>query len=255
MSRFMIVGVLGLSACTGYPISPEQRTELEALRDKAIAQAKPLDEERTKAILAAHGKVGPRPDIGTCPIQAILPSPDDSGVFQDNELSFELGLAPYTVVKLEDLQKVQGPRLDRLETAVTNDIESMLYRNFAAKSPADLDAGMRRAKELASPGWLTEDATLVLDEDRWPVIEGEKFKSGFLRGMMYVWSYKEHAILCVADVVAENSDVIGVHRYAGGGPDGFLPSMVDLRRDLYRQGLTVGVKGLAKPGPRLYSIP
>jgi hypothetical protein len=249
-----IVGVIGgLSGCVGYPISPEQRVQLEGLRDQAIAQAKPLDAERTKALIAAHGRVGARPDLGPCPIQAIAPSPEDNGVFQDNDLMFELGLAPYTVVHLADLPKVQGPRLDRLETAVTNDIESMLYHNFAAKSPEDLDRGIRRAKELASPGWLLEDATLVLDDEQLPVIEGNKFQSGHVRGTLYLWSYREHEILCAADVVAESSDVIGVHRYAG--TDGsFLPSMIDLKRDLYRQGIIVGVKGLAKPGPKLFTV-
>jgi hypothetical protein len=242
-----------LAACTGYPISPEQRTELEHLRDQAVQQAKPLDEERTKAILAAHGRVGPRPDLGRCPIQAIAPSPDDAGVFQDNDLMFELGLAPYTVVAKDNLSKVQGPRLDRLETAVTNDIESMLFRNFAAKRPEDLDAGLARARQLADPSWLSEDATLVLDEERAPVVSGAKFQSGWLRGVLYLWSYREHRILCVSDVVAENSDVIGVHQFAAPG-GGYQPSLIDLKRDLYRQGLIVGARSLSLPGEKLFVI-
>lgn len=243
-------------ACGGIPLDAETVAEFEKIRDEALTAAKPLDEERRAAMLGAKGRIGPRPDIGPCPKAARRAEEDDVGAFTENLEAWHVGNAPYNVVTEAQLKLQPGPRYYRLDAGLFNDVDGLLFKNWRAKDEAEIQQKLARARELAAPGWQPYDGTLVIDAERKPVIhpDGSGFEGGAIRGRFYLWGYAEHAIVCAADVTAENSDRIGVHQYGGGTFGGVWKlSDVDLQRDLYRNGVNAAIEHLAVSGPYVFT--
>lgn len=254
-SLAMVAWIALAGACTpeGVELTPEQRADLEGRIAKIRDDSAPLETRRKEALLAARGRLGPRNDLGACPIQVRLPDPLDMGVFADEGKTFQLGTTPISVVHSADLTTSRGPRAYRLETALFNDVQSRLEHTSRAQNQAQIDAAFARADELASTDWTAIDGTLIIDRWTEPVATGETFESGRVYGRFYLYSYAEQAIICAANVDAENSDSLGVQVVptADGGKTG---ARSDLLRDLYRRGVEDGVKDLQKVGPLVMQI-
>jgi hypothetical protein len=247
------VFLLTLLACSGVVLTDAERAELEKLKTEAEANALPLELKRREVLAAAKGVVGPRPDMGPCPVGVLAPTDEDQGQFADNGKSFHLGTVPISVVQAKDVAEAEGPRYDRVGTALINDVQSMLYHAYRAADRQEIDDGLARARQLTDPKWLNVDATLVIDRWSEPAAEGDKFQTGWLVGRFYVYSYDESAIICAADVRAENSDELGVRlHYKQDG--GFQAAQSDLLRDLYRNGVQQGIDGLSKAGPWMMAL-
>jgi hypothetical protein len=249
----MILGLLLACDDPGIVLTPAEEAELRELQDQAKAQAEPLEAARKATMQATRGKIGPRPDLGACPMAIRRPADDDAGSFADEGVSFALGTVPINVVHAKDLGVAEGPRYDRVTTALVNDVQSMLFREYSAKNRQEIDDGLARARQLLDPKWLAVDGTLIIDQEQLPAVTGTTFTPGVLKGRFYVYDYASQAIVCAASVWATNSDNIGVHTHLAD--DGtVIGADSDLVRDLYRQGVQNGIDGLAKAGPMLLAI-
>ena len=242
--------------CGGVPLSEDQKAELQRLMVEAEARNAPLEARRKEVVLQAKTAVGPRPDWGACPIRPIHPQAGDLGSFADEAgITFQLSTAPISVVKAENLANSEGPRYDRITTLLINDVQGMLYGQWRAKSQAEIDAGVDRARLLADPPWLSHDATLVIDRYTAPVLSGTTFASGRLAGRMYLYSYADQAIVCMARVIAENSDGLGVHVHQDDAGN-YVGAVSDLERDLFLQGVNRGLDAMLPAGPPIaYAVP
>lgn len=242
--------------CGGIVLDDATVVEFEKIRDDALAAAKPLDEERTRALSAAKGRIGPRPDLGPCRRAIRKAEASDVGAFTENLEAWHVGTAPYNVLREDQLSKQPGPRFYRLDAGLFNDVDGLLFKNWRAKDEAEIAAKLARARELAAPGWQPYDGTLIIDYERVPVIhpDASGFVGGELRGRFYVWGYAEHSIVCASDVVAFNTDRIGVHEYGTGiGGAEWKLSDIDLQRDLYRNGVNGAIERLAVAGPFVFT--
>lgn len=243
-----------LAACSGIPITEQERAELEQLMVVAEEKALPFETKRREVLAAAYGRVGSRPDLGNCPIAVMPPAADDQGMWADEgNVTFQMGTSPISIVQAKDIAISEGPRYDRVGTALVNDVQSMLFYAYRAKDRQEIDDGFARARQLADPTWLNVDGTLVIDEWAEPKADKDSFEGGWIVGRFYLYSYDEEAIVCASDVRAGNSDSLGVHLHYGED-DGFKIAHSDLMRDLYRNSVKVGIDKLAKAGPWMMTI-
>ncbi len=236
----------------GLRLSEAQRAEVEQIKATVLADAEPLEQARRKALEEASN-LGPRPDLGSCAVAPREPVVEDIGSFTDRGVNFQLSTVPINVVKAEDVSKVEGPRYNRLTTGIVNYVDSMIFTGYRAKDEATIEKELERARKLVKPEWLNIDATLVIDAYKPPVTEGTTFETAALKGRFYVYDYEKQAIVCTAEIRAENSDNVGVHMHLGedSKPTG---AVSDLQRDLYRQGVIAGIRALSPAGPRLIDL-
>lgn len=245
---------LGLLGCSeGVTLTEAQKAEVRVVADAARAANEPLEQTRKSAILAARGKLGPRPDIGPCTARIVPPLSNDVGSFADEGVTFALSTAPISVVAAADIDKSDGPRWDRVQNVIVNDVEAMLIGAYRADDLAQIDEKFAIGRSLTDVGWIPFDTTLVVDRYIPAKIEPDAFTGGLVVGRMYVYDYRSQQIVCAAAVRAENSDTLGVHlqldtddRIVGAGSDAV--------RDLYRNGVMAGFANLAAAGPLLFAI-
>jgi hypothetical protein len=242
-----------LAACGGVAIDAVQRAELEAIASEVSAAAEEKDAVRRSALAVARARIGPRPDQGACPVRVKVPAEDDVGTFSADRKTFHLGTAPISVVRESDLATSRGPRAFRLGVSVVDDVRSMLYYTYRGEDAAAVEAGLADARRLREPTWGEVDATLVIDRYLAPKVDGTVLSPGRLQGRLYVYRYSDSAIVCAADVWAENSDRLGVRKHMDEG-GGFRAAASDLDRDLFKRGVEAGILGLAAAGPRVFPI-
>lgn len=246
----IVAGLLVLAGCSGTPLTPEKRAEVEALAVQVRDRAEPLEQRRKEILKHALGVVLPRPDLGPCPVSPRLVSGEDLGSFADENRTFQLSTTPISVVHAKDLAHSNGPRFYRVKIGLVNYAEGMLISTYWATDEAQVEADIDRVRDLIDPEWLAYDATLIIDELSPPRVTGPTFDSGTLRGRFYLFGYAEQAIVCAADVLAENSESLGVHKHLGD--DGkFVAAKSDVDRDLFRRGVEAGIRNLVRAGPTL----
>jgi hypothetical protein len=247
----LFAALLGCSE--GITLSDAQKDDVRELADAARTMNEPLEVARKQAILYAHGHLGPRPDLGRCTTPIRRPATDDIGTFADENITFALGSAPISVVPAADLDKSEGPRWDRVQNAIVNDVEAMLIGAYRAEDFAEIDHKFEHAKALSTLEWLPADATLVIDRLVPARIDGTSFTTGLLEGRMYVYDYRTAQIVCAATVRAGNSDTLGVHMHLDDDNKA-IGAQSDADRDLYMNSVLMGLDGLAAVGPLVFAI-
>lgn len=247
-----MIWVLVLLACgESYLLSDEQRAEIEKVGAEARAAGRARDDVRRNTLLLAKGTVGPRPDLGRCPIVPAPPTPDEVCMSSDGGLAVNFSVTPVNIVRAEHLAKVEGPRYDRLDNGLAIEVESLLFHTFSTGDPTYIGKKMDRLRELASEGFWTPDGTLVVDDERAPVPGTDSFEPGLISGRLYVWDYDKKQIVCAATVRATNSDQLGVRKHTPG-PGVTIAAQSDLLCDLYKQGVRDGYEDLWLAGPPVF---
>lgn len=248
MIALLLFGCIG-----GIPLTDEQKAHVQTLADAARAANEPLEAARKEALLAARGRIGPRPDLGGCPVVVPRPTDTDAGSFADEGVTFALSTAPISVVAAADLERADGPRWDRVQNAIVNDVEAMLIGAYRAEDYAEVEAKFEAAKRLTDPRWMPVDATFIADAYLPPVVGADSFTSGAVSGRLYVWDYATGAIVCAATARAENSDTLGVHLHLGED-NGIVGAKSDADRDLYRNVVRKALDTLSVAGPALFAV-
>ena len=244
---------LWLAGCSGIPISSTQREELASIRHDVVAMNAPLDGLRKIRLRDARATLGPRPDLGPCPVPVRTPSSLDVGTFSADGRTFHLGTAPISVVRTVDLDTSSGPRMFRIRVALVDDVQSMLYYTYRAADLSDLEQSLVDARRLRQPDWMDVDATLLIDRYLQPRVQGKTFEAGRLQGRFYVYRYSSGQVICAADVWADSSDRLGVRKHLDENGI-FRAAASDLDRDLYRRGVEAGIGALSVAGPRVFAV-
>lgn len=242
-----------LACAISTPLSDEQKAEIKTVSDAARVYAEPLEAARKVAIREAHNTTGPRPDMGPCPVRLPPPAPEEVGSFADTNITYALATTPISVVHIADIEKSDGPRWDRVQNTLVNDIDSLLIGVYDATDPTEFHEKVAKAKELADISWIPVDGTLVVTRHIPAVIDGKSFTSGQLDGRFYVYDYSKQAIVCAATVTVENSDTLGVHVHQDDA-GALVGAVSDADRDLFKNGVREALKSLYVAGPLLVPI-
>ena len=248
MIAWLLVGCIG-----GIPLTDEQKAHVQTLADAARAANEPLEAARKAAMLSARGRIGPRPDLGGCSVVVPRPTNTDAGSFADEGVTFAMSTAPISVVAAADLEKADGPRWDRVQNAIVNDVEAMLIGAYRAEDYAEVDRKFKDAERLTNPAWMPVDATVIVDAYLPPEVGGDSFKGGAASGRLYVWDYAKGAIVCAATARAENSDTLGVHLHLTE-EGGIVGAKSDADRDLYRNVVRTALDSLSSAGPAVFAV-
>jgi hypothetical protein len=210
-----IVLVLCLVACT------EERARLsDADRDRALASLNAMRLRGTMLDAAREAgtqpaaPVGPRPDLGPCPLSMT--------------------------------RSVLGPRWQNLKRDLDR-YESILkegrFAELGDNPPTDLP---RTLSALDDPGKWDHDLILAITHQVPPRTNVAGFTPGQVRGRLLVWSYTEHKVVCAGDVQAQNSSSVSVHE--SGGIRNDLELKLKLAQDLESQALASGLSHLSRAG-------
>lgn len=239
----VLAAVLSASplGCKEHPrLSPEEQAETQRLLGEARALGEKLDAERRAALATAKGKVVPRRDLGPCPIEIRVPAGGEYGV--SNMIDVLLRNNRLDVVPAAQIATEPGP------SKKTLDADLVSVDGTEKASPETLT----RVRVHAMPSWWTHDMVIVVDEKIPPKTTGDdSFEGGMLRGRAYVWSYKDKAIVCAGDVVAENSKNIKVMT-SPTDPSHIPPGTLShLDGDLTSQAVIAAQKSLFRAGPPL----
>ena len=248
-----MIALLLLGCIGGIPLTDEQKAHVQQLADTARAANEPLEAARKQAIAGARGRIGPRPDLGGCSVSVPRPTDTDAGSFADEGVTFALSTAPISVVSAADLNRSDGPRWDRVQNAIVNDVEAMLIGAYRAEDYTEVDRKFEEAKRLTNPAWMPVDATFIVDAYVPPVVAGDSFQTGAVSGRLYVWDYASGAIVCAATARAENSDTLGVHLHLSED-GGIVGAKSDADRDLYRNVVFAALGSLAVAGPAVFAV-
>jgi hypothetical protein len=210
-----IVLVLCLVGCT------EERARLsDADRDRALASLNAmrlrgtmLDAAR-EAATRPEAAVGPRPDLGPCPL---------------------------TIAR-----QILGPRWPNLKRDLER-YESILKEGRFAELGEHPSTDLTRTLgALDDPSKWDLDLILVISHQVPPRTDVAGFTPGQVRGRLLVWSYTEHKVVCAGDVQAQNSSTVNVH--FNGGIRNDLELQLNLARDLDSQALASGLAHLSRAG-------
>jgi hypothetical protein len=186
MRRLAAVAAFALVACKGK--SPEERYGKPPTLDPAIAQAaekrmaelQSLSQQLASRDVALDTTSVPRPDLGDCPVTPPFPT----------EIVQPGGDVPNPALILSD--KVHDVLSD-LATAVNGGTYAEAEQVNAAMAVPAPDAVAILLVDAS------QDATF--DEHSF----GNGFEGGFVTGRAYLWSASAGKVVCVGDVMAQNS--------------------------------------------------
>jgi hypothetical protein len=207
-------------------LTPEQRAKVEALFATAKAHAETLDTERRAAVDKAPSTAVPRADLGRCPFDATTLVPEDPTKGETNAAKRMLTAQRTTrVLTITDLTRPGKPPNGTPAASAMQKLLDDADKNvglgktfYPPDTPDAQIAKLETALAAFDDGYDLSLVATIFDE---PQTTGEgTFEKGHLRGTLYLWSRKQHAITCVADVRDSGSDVVTVTEYkgmAGGG--------------------------------------
>jgi hypothetical protein len=229
LRRALVVVGFGLGACKPDDATPPDYPAAVAEARKTGVE---LDQERRDALGKAAGTIVARPDLGRCPVDVKLPGLQFKAIMPNQvKISMHTAKPGLDVIAASEVATSKGPTLGY--QAIRLDI-------LGGDARRGEPGVVAKARELGTREWFDVDLVVVVDSRTDPEIVGNgMFKSGELVGHAYLWSYKEHAILCVATVNVESSDRVDV---AGGSPE-------YLRGDLDAQAILQAKARLMRAGP------
>jgi hypothetical protein len=222
------------------PLSTADQAEVLRLAEQARVRGDQLAEERRAGLAAALSTLGPRPDLGSCPIDVRVPT-ISSNYAVTNRMDSELANAHIIVLPTDSAATRASPVFISL---------SVTLSHLAGEESARPEA-LREAREIADPAWWTYDMVIAVDEEVEPAYDDDAgYRSGMIRGRAFVWSYVEHAVVCAADVNAENSAQVRVRvgRHESS-PYAYLYG------DLMGEAARVAREHLHRAGPRSNAAP
>jgi hypothetical protein len=223
--------LLLLAACPKTPSgpSPEERAESQKLLAPALAHAAELAAERKKALV--ESRLVPRPELGACPIDARVPDP------RRKPAGFDLDRMKRELAAVE--------RVSLLPVKPEELGNSPLYHAFQSRvsglsnqPPAKVRAALA---DLGDSFWDYD--VVVVEEAR---TDAQRAVAGYVagqfRGRAILWSFKDHKILCMADVESTSSSKVTVTETVVGGKkvgDNFQTAAgVDLLENVLRDAMS-----------------
>jgi hypothetical protein len=228
--RTLGVVIVGLAACKPADATPP---DFPAAVAEARRAGEELDKERREALVKAASTIVPRADLGRCPVEVKLPGLQFKAIMP-NQVAISMATAKpgLDVLTMSEAETKPGPTLG---------LQKIKLDILAGEAKRGYPDVVARAREMGTPGWFDVDLVVVSIARTDPEIVGsDKFKSGELIGRAYLWSYKEHTVLCAATVTVESSDTVDV---AGGSPE-------YLRGDLDAQAILQAKERLVRAGPK-----
>jgi hypothetical protein len=241
--RCALVLALACAACSpkrvGFPEGAKARARerIDALR----ARGAEADARRTRA-LAGAARLGPRPDLGACPLAITVPT--ESGAPTLTSLTMD-GLGVRTQLLPRDAGE-PGPtwqRLARELDVIEADVRADRGENYGDDPAAGLET---RVRALADPASWDYDFALLVESGVAARAGATSFTGGRLRGRLLVWSYRDGAFVCAGRAIAACSSEVKVHD--NDGVQNELEARMVVAMDLERQALRAGLKSLARAG-------
>jgi hypothetical protein len=241
------IGLLCAKASTGPASEPatkrataEEIAKLEALVKETDEKLVALYADRNAALSKALTELGPRADLGPCPIDVPLPESKDLSVRWAETSKTGHSYDQMMLVDAGDLEHAGAPQTIKL-LGPEHTLEMV---RLGITSYEDAEKEIKRKAERELPAWemivvsaLRKDPTMSADS---------KFEGGYVIGTAFVYDNREKKVVCAAKVVAENSKNLkptGIKNDAG-------LDMI-LTEDLETEAYRAAVKGLALAGPRL----
>lgn len=235
--EWTIIAMLAV-ACTGTKESakpsPEELERMRGIADETLQAARAEDATRQKVLAEAMVTLGPRADLGPCPIVVRMPYSSNIMPREGNVPSNapDARTAERLVVDPEDVATSPGRRLQQMETVVPYDVDRL-----TADNSAEIEKAIR---DLGAMKWEPLELTMVVTARADPRIAGGgRFEAGVIEGRAFLYSYTQHAVVCAADFRAQSSELLS----AEGAVD------IKLKVDLENEGERAAIPALVKAGP------
>lgn len=218
---------------------------------KARSAAAAADKTRTEALVDAIAHLVPRPDLGPCPVP--VPVVGSNALLGDTEPDH----APtdWRSIRANQMMVVDASAAASAPSVRLKHITEMLdfeQGNLDAPRPGQSNIVadvIRWARYYADPK-STPWEMVVVAERRLDakLLDRDKFRSGLIMGVAFVYSYVEEKVVCAGAVLAENSDMLSAHGVKTEDGKDF-----DLAFDLENEAFRSAARGLSLAGPRATS--
>lgn len=196
------------------PATPAEEARIKALQDQLRARTQRLTEERRRVV--EHAEIAVEPEPGAPPCDEKIPDDVSGGQYELHERGSPGALT-------------------------TTDVSAVFHDSLADEaSAAQPDARGRYAGLIRELEWRTglepeNDVTLHVESRADPVLlsDGSLYHPGRLVGRAFVWSYRRHVVVCVADIDARGAPKVNYLRFQRASTatnDSF--ARTQLRRDL-----------------------
>ena len=134
-------------------------------------------------------------------------------------------IAEVTFLRSDEIHKVNTHAKARFQRQILRQ-RSDLSRKTSSRTPEDI---LKTAKEMAKAGFWGHDITIVEDYRGGPSVQGsdskpsstvggnKSFDGGVFQGRLFLWSYAQSKVVCVAPIRARNSETVqvGIDRKTG----------------------------------------
>lgn len=242
-----VFGPLALAACTKSepPSVPSaDRERLEKLAEEMRTAARAANAKRTNALLVAADTLGPREDLGSCPIKVPIVGTEDRTRIGEGEPKD----APvdWRSIRAQQMMVVDRPELPLAKSARLDHILEMVdfqLSRLNATNVADTESWIRRFGDPKTTPW---EMVIVASRRIAPkLVERGKFDGGVILGRAFVYDHLSGEVVCAANVLSESSKLL-----TGGGASTGLTE-IKLKMDLENEAFRDAANHLVKAGPRL----
>ena len=221
------------------PASPEEVTRLGKLADEMIAASRATDAKRTAALQAALRTLGPRPDLGGCPVKVPVV---ESESMKNLGARSSSNLDPnWRSVRAEQMMVVDADKLATTQSVRQKNIEQMIAserERLDGTNAADTEKWLRYYGDPKNYAW---EMVIVATKHIAPTnAVGGKFTEGIVEGVAFVYSHVDNKIVCAAEVAAQSSSLLRTAK----ATEGF-----ELAFDLDNEAFRAAAQKLVAAGP------
>jgi hypothetical protein len=207
------------------------------------SNARAEDAKRTKALVAAVDTLGPREDLGACPIKVPIVGTDDMTRIRESEPTE----APVDWRSIRADQMMVVPK-DELPTATSARLKhklEMIDFMVSALNASNLANTEKLIRELGDTKNAPWELVIIASKRVDPkLMGGDKFEAGAILGHAYVYDHVTGNVVCAARVLAESSKLL-----TAGASESTAASEYKLKLDLENEAFRDAAQHLAKAGP------
>ncbi len=206
-AALLLVGACGSERKQAEPAAPAEVARLGKLADEMLAAARAADVKRTAALQAALKSLGPRSDLGPCPMKVPIVGTEDMRKLGQQEPA---GNDPnWRSVRAEQMMVVERDKLATTESVRLKHVEEMIdftRQGLTATNSADTEKWLRYYGDLANDAW---ELVIVADRRVEPtMVKQGEYSAGIVIGTAFVYSHLEGKVVCAADVAAHSSSLL-----------------------------------------------
>jgi hypothetical protein len=204
--------VIALFACgsgrkQAEPAAPAEVARLGKLADEMLVTARAADVKRTAALEDAMKSLGPRGDLGPCPIKVPIVGTEDMGKLGQQEPA---GNDPnWRSIRAEQMMVVERAKLATTDSVRKKHVEEMIdftRQGLNATNSAATEKWLRYYGDLANDAW--EMVIIAARRVEPAMLKQGEYSSGSVLGTAFVYSYPDNKIVCAADVDAHSSRLL-----------------------------------------------